>query len=58
MADPADLPPESYSSMLLQSTQTREREQSMQDLKKELLAAAEGGSADAQLNLGVMLKIA
>ncbi len=28
----------------------------MQDLKKELLAAAEGGSADAQLNLGVMLK--
>jgi TPR repeat protein len=27
----------------------------MRDLKKELLAAAEGGSADAQLNLGVML---
>jgi TPR repeat protein len=42
--------------MLLQSTQAREREQSMQDLKKELLAAAEGGSGDAQLNLGVMLK--
>ncbi|HVH74957.1 MAG TPA: hypothetical protein VM755_08570 [Stellaceae bacterium] len=28
----------------------------MQDLKKELLAAAEDGNADAQFNLGVMLE--
>jgi TPR repeat protein len=28
----------------------------MQDLKKQLLAAAEGGNADAQFNLGVLLE--
>ena len=35
---------------------TRVRERPPRDLKRELVIAAEGGNADAQLNLGVMLK--
>ena len=36
--------------------QTQVRERLMRDLKRELVIAAEGGNADAQLNLRVMLK--
>ena len=36
--------------------QTRVRERPARDLKRELVSAAEGGNADAQLNLGVMWK--
>jgi TPR repeat protein len=36
--------------------QIRVRERPMRDLKRELIIAAERGNADAQLNLGIMLK--